>query len=193
MLSTEGDAIGGPDKTVEIYENMFGKRKYNKCKHVEGSWVYGGVERGSNKCFFRIVGEKGKVALMNVIKSTVLPGTTVVSNLWDSYGTLKDEGFRHLTDEHSLFFESPDTGAHTTSIEGIWNALKKKIPRRTVADHFDAYLGEYLWRRHHSGDEDLMATFLEGIRRVYPPKRRDTVENGALEEENYLEPGTSHD
>jgi hypothetical protein len=36
------DKIGGKGKVVEI-ESKFGKRKYNRG-HVEGQWVFGGVE-----------------------------------------------------------------------------------------------------------------------------------------------------
>jgi hypothetical protein len=43
--------IGGPGKTVEIDESKFGKRKYHRGHHVEGQWVFGGVERGRKKGF----------------------------------------------------------------------------------------------------------------------------------------------
>jgi hypothetical protein len=36
--------IGGPNKTVEIYESKFGQRKYHRGHPVKGQWVFGGVE-----------------------------------------------------------------------------------------------------------------------------------------------------
>jgi len=47
--------IGGPNKTVEIDESKFGKRKFYRGHHVEGCWVFGGIERESGKVFMEIV------------------------------------------------------------------------------------------------------------------------------------------
>jgi hypothetical protein len=41
--------IGGPNKTVEIDENKFGRRKYNRGHKVKGQLVFGGIERESGK------------------------------------------------------------------------------------------------------------------------------------------------
>ena len=50
--------LGGPDKTVEIDESKFGKRKFYRGHHVEGCWVFGGIERESGKVFMEIVDKK---------------------------------------------------------------------------------------------------------------------------------------
>jgi len=36
--------IGGPNKTIEIDESKFGRRKYHKGHPVKGQWMFGGVE-----------------------------------------------------------------------------------------------------------------------------------------------------
>ena len=36
--------IGGPGRIVEVDEAKFGKRKYQRGRIVQGSWVLGGVE-----------------------------------------------------------------------------------------------------------------------------------------------------
>lgn len=40
--------IGGPGKVVQIDESKFGRRKYNRGRHIEGHWVIGMLEDGSD-------------------------------------------------------------------------------------------------------------------------------------------------
>ncbi|KAK3911890.1 Wilms tumor protein 1-interacting protein-like protein [Frankliniella fusca] len=48
-----------PEKTVEIDESLFNKRKYNKGKKkVCQQWVFSGAEQGSNKCFLANVDKR---------------------------------------------------------------------------------------------------------------------------------------
>ena len=49
--------IGGPGTIVEVDEAKFGKRKYNRGRMVHGSWVLGGIQRGSDSCFLTICPE----------------------------------------------------------------------------------------------------------------------------------------
>ena len=43
--------LGGPGVVVEIDEAKFGRRKYNRGCVIDGTWVFGGFERGSKNCF----------------------------------------------------------------------------------------------------------------------------------------------
>jgi len=38
------EQLGGPNKTVEIDESKFGRRKYHRGHSDKGQWVFGGVE-----------------------------------------------------------------------------------------------------------------------------------------------------
>ncbi|XP_055948295.1 uncharacterized protein LOC129981472 [Argiope bruennichi] len=173
MLVNESVKLGGPGKIVEIDESKFGKRKYNKGKMVEGAWVFGGVERYSNKCFMTVVQDRTSETLLSVLKEWVIPGSTVMSDCWKSYDCLSEEGFVHLTVNHSLTFKDPDTGAHTNSIEGTWAACKRSLKgTRRVKDGMDGYLAEYIWRRcHRSGVKSTTRQFFESIIKVYPPNK----------------------
>ena len=42
--------IGGPGIVVEVDEAKFGKQKYNRGRMVPGSWVLGGIQRGTDSC-----------------------------------------------------------------------------------------------------------------------------------------------
>ena len=110
------ERLGGVGKIVEIDESKFGKRKFNRGKRVDGKWVFGGVERGSNKSFFRVVENRGKDVLLAIIKEFIEPGTAIISDCWKAYDCLEDEGFHHLTVNHSLSFKHPETGEHTNTI-----------------------------------------------------------------------------
>ena len=178
------ERIGGDGVIVEIDESKFGKRKYNRGKRVEGKWVFGGVERGSNKCFFRVVERRDKKTLLDIIKTSTLPGTTIYSDCWKSYNCLADEGFEHLRVNHSLHFKDPESDVHTNAIEGTWSAIKRSIPSRTVRDQFDSYLADYIWRRAHSDAADLTRAFLEAAANVYPPRVHDA---GPEEDEEVAE------
>ena len=112
--------IGGPGTTVEIDESKFGKMKYNRGRKIEGKWVFGGLCRETKACFLVPVGRRDKETLLPNIRAQILPGTRMMSDLWRSYNCLKDEGYEHLTVNHSLNFIAPDTGAHTQGIENTW-------------------------------------------------------------------------
>jgi hypothetical protein len=50
-LEGSSEKISDPNKTVEIDENKFGRRKYHSGHPVKGQWVFGGVERESLRTF----------------------------------------------------------------------------------------------------------------------------------------------
>ncbi|GFU84135.1 mitotic-spindle organizing protein 2A [Trichonephila clavipes] len=173
----ESEPLGGEGKIVEIDESMFGKMKYGKGKPVNGQWVFGGVERNSNKCFFRVVPNRTKEELLSVIKEWVVPGSVIISDCWRAYNCLSHEGYQHLRVNHSLTFKDPETGAHTNSIEGTWSAIKRSLRNHAahVEGQFDHYLAEYMWRRRrgHSLDDDVFREFLRAITTLYPPMEKD--------------------
>ena len=43
------EKLGDSGKIVETDKSVFGKMKYGRKRPVNGKWVFGGVERGSNK------------------------------------------------------------------------------------------------------------------------------------------------
>ena len=59
--------IGDRNKTVEIGERKFGRRKYNRGHDVKGKWVFGGVERESGRTFLVPVPDRTAGTSMTVI------------------------------------------------------------------------------------------------------------------------------
>jgi len=74
--------VGGPGLIVEIDESKFGRRKYHRGHRVEGQWVFGGVERGTGRCFLVPVEKRDKDTLLTIIKEWILPGTLIISDCW---------------------------------------------------------------------------------------------------------------
>lgn len=164
--------IGGANKTVEIEETLFDKKKY-KGEYVDGIFVLGGVEKGSTKCFFKVIENRNSASLFNIIKSSILPGTKVISHCWKAYNSLEDENFIDSIKNNEYSFKKTDTGSSST-FGGLWRALKHFIPPHI--EDFDAYLAEYAWRKGNCSSNDKMKTFIEALKIVFPLHTRDICE-----------------
>ena len=49
------EQLGGSGKTAEIDESKFGRRKFYRGHHVDGCWVFGGIERESGRVLWRLL------------------------------------------------------------------------------------------------------------------------------------------
>ena len=117
---------GGSNKTVEIDESKFGRRKYHRGHPVKGQWVFGGVERESCRTFLVTVPERTADTLVTITHDWIKPGTTVISDGCAAYHDLESEGLTHRTVNH---FVDLDTGNHTNTIESMW-CVVKVLPRQ---------------------------------------------------------------
>lgn len=123
--------------------SKFVKRKY-RGKYVKGKWVFGGIEKLTDKCFACVVANRNKETLLEIIKK--MPVTLIITDFWKSYDCLVDEGFQHLKVNHSLNFVASEIGSHTNSIEGTWSAYKRPLQGIKSLGQFNSYLAEYVWR-----------------------------------------------
>ena len=122
---------------------------------MDGIWVFGGIERESKECFFKCVADRAADTLIAIIKEYILPGTTVISDCWKAYSSLNNEGFSHLIVNHSVNFVDPATGAHTNTLENIWRALKKSLPKHgTTKNLYDTYFAQYCVRKQLLIDQE---------------------------------------
>ena len=53
VLKEEQGQLGGPGTIIQIDESKFGKRKFNRGRRVEGHWVLGAIQNGSED--FRLI------------------------------------------------------------------------------------------------------------------------------------------
>ena len=99
---------------MEINESKFGaKRKYQRGRVSEGPWVFGAVERGSQKALlFRVPDLTRDTLVHRLITTHILPGTVIYSDQFTPYIRLNQLGYIHLSVNHSKNFVDPDSGAH---------------------------------------------------------------------------------
>ena len=84
LAATEkiSEPIGGPGSIVEIDESKFGKRKHNRGHHVEGQWVFGGVDRATGSCFMACVERRNEDTLLPLIQKYIRPQSIIISDCW---------------------------------------------------------------------------------------------------------------
>ncbi|XP_028414213.1 uncharacterized protein LOC114537271 [Dendronephthya gigantea] len=160
------EKIGGPGKIVQIDESKFGKRKYHRGHHVEGQWVFGGIEEDSRRSFMAAVDKRDEATLLPLIERYIEKGTIIVSDCWKAYVNLEKHGHKHRLVNHSKEFVNSE-GFHTNKIEGHWRQAKCKLPCfgvRKIA--FSSHLAEFLWR-YENKSEDLFSTFLNDVKKIY--------------------------
>lgn len=175
----ESTNLGGDGEIVEI-ESLLGKRNYNKDngKPMDDEWVFGGVQN-DNKYFFEVVPHKGKDILLEIIQRRIFPGTVVISDCWETYKCLKDERFKSFSVNQKVTFKNPVTGASANNVEGLWSSIRRKLhKKKQVEKIFDSNLAEFMWRRRHKNDPDLLfKSFLKAIVNLYPPMIKDEKQN----------------
>ena len=160
--------IGGVGTVVEVDESKFGKRKYHYGRMVEGTWVLGGIQRGTNWCFLTPCpgNLRDEATLLRLIQQFVLPGTTIITDGWKSYINLGLHGYVHTDVNHSEDFVNPATGAHTNLIEGTWTHAKHKAFRRggrKTDNSLRNDLSEFMWRKQ----KGLTGSGAEAARQIF--------------------------
>ncbi|CAF1096510.1 unnamed protein product [Brachionus calyciflorus] len=108
--------IGGPGHVVEIDESKVGKRKYNVGRIIEGSWILGMIDLGTNEnpnaegeFILEICpgNSRDGETLLALINKHVAKGSTIITDCWKSYNGLENDGFEHLRVNHNYNFVDP--------------------------------------------------------------------------------------
>uniref|UniRef100_A0A915HIG2 ISXO2-like transposase domain-containing protein n=1 Tax=Romanomermis culicivorax TaxID=13658 RepID=A0A915HIG2_ROMCU len=83
--------------------------------------------------------------------------------MWKAYNCLEDEGYEHMSVNHSLNFKDPESGVHTNGIESSWCAAKSSMSSAgRVKHHIAGNLARYMF--NHRCRELKMDTTLEFFR-----------------------------
>ena len=86
-------AIEGSNTTVEIDESLFTRRKDLQGRGIPQQWVFEGICRETRGCYMYTVPDRSAATLMPMIQNSILPGTTVISDLYRAYGGINAIGF----------------------------------------------------------------------------------------------------
>ena len=159
--------IGGVGHTVEIDESLLSKNKYHVGRMYPQVWIFGGIDTTTKDVFIVPVLRRNADLLIPIIQRHILPGTTVISDLWSGYRRLNEFGYTHLTVNHSQNFVDPQTGANTNAIESLWSKVKYRNKKEcgTSRKLLVTYLSEYKWRRKFGAD--AFANIVRHIRSLY--------------------------
>jgi hypothetical protein len=93
------------------------------------NWVFGAIERGSNKCVIIPVSNRRAETLIPLIQQHINLGSRIISDEWAGYNSIGEIGqgdCSHVTVNHSEHFVHPVfDDIHTQNIESVWSRLKK--------------------------------------------------------------------
>lgn len=139
---------------------------------VEADETYvGGIRKGKrgrgakNKtAVFGMVERKGAVkaevvdhirikTIQPIIDSSVVKGTTLMTDEFNVYNRVKKSGYDHQTIRHGIG-EYVNGLIHSNSIEGFWSQLKRSIngTHHSVSPKYlQLYVDEFAWRYSHRG------------------------------------------
>jgi transposase-like protein len=177
VVKLSRDKIGGDNMVVEVDESKFGRRKYERGRLIDGKWIVGGICAETGDCFLSLTdcNRRNADSLVGIIKDRVHAGSIVVTDCWKGYQGLTEQGWLHLTVNHSVNFVDPHTGAHTQNIEALWSKLKSSLPtpHGGNGDSLMLRFAEYVYRHKYSKDSvtELFIRFLRDAATVYPPRR----------------------
>lgn len=159
-----GGQIGGPGNIVQIDEALIGRRKYNRGRVVQGTWVLGMVD-SHGEVRLEICERRNAATLIEIIQRHVHPGSEIHTDGWRAYRGLTALGYTHRTVNHSVEFVADD-GTHTQRIESQWRDIRRKFSRGGIAhDDIATHLIEYMWRRKCKKDgRDPFASLIDVLK-----------------------------
>ena len=123
------------DGAIEIDESLLGKKqKYGAGKVTKQVWIFGIVERKSERLILQPVEDRTKSTLIPLIKKSVKIGSTIYCDGYISCCDLNKEGYTHFSVVYKTGFtqkyRNVITGeeeilCHTNGIEGAWGRAKQ--------------------------------------------------------------------
>jgi hypothetical protein len=148
-------------------ENKFLKNWTSLIINLLGTWVLGMLDENTGQFRLEICQNNNRSAasLIPLIKKNIADGSVIMTDCWPSYNSLKNNGYYHLTVNHSIHFVNQQTLANTQKIECSWRHMKTALTKGGKNCELMAqYLCKYLWRRHYRRlGADMFIQFMNDI------------------------------
>lgn len=161
--------IGGVGHTVELIECMRVRGNYHRGHRIRHPrWIFGAIDIETTEGLVIPVADCEAATLLPLIRQHILPGSTVMSDMWVALNDLQEFGYAHMAVDHMLNFVDPVTHAATHHIKSVWQKAKHTQRRRfgTPRQLLSTYLAELMWRRKFP--EMAFQQLLIDIRQQYP-------------------------
>lgn len=160
MMHQIRSMMGAPEELLDgeveidetfIHPNAFkrssARRKYGGDVRRKGEVVFGIAQRGGGVKVWH-VRSTGVRVLLPIIERNVLYGSTIHTDGFTGYKSLKRTGYEHRTTDHGAGqYYTPDS--YTQNIENVWSHFKRGIKgvyRHIGKDYIQNYANEYAWR-----------------------------------------------
>ena len=142
--------LGGPGKKVIIDEAQL--QNITFPDHSRTSVIVLGIAC-EGLVLSGIIPDRKRATLVANISRLVRPGSTIVTDCWTGYRTLRDLGWNHIAVNHSRAFHDFH-GNTTNDVERYWTILKRTLRayRQMSMHNLPALLGEveFRYNRRHS-------------------------------------------
>ncbi len=158
--------IGGPGRICKVDESAFGhKAKYGRGRGGDPQWIFGGIQRGTRKCFMQLVDQRDEHTLLPLIQQNIRPTTHILSDGWPAYRRIPQlpENYTHEVIIHKEHFvDENDPTIHTQSIESLWSRAKDRFKKihDTTAELLPNYVDEIVWREWQKEEYGKMNMFM---------------------------------
>jgi transposase-like protein len=171
-----GSKLGGNGNAVEVDETFIGgkarnmhKSRWRRIQTREGNWgkavVMGILERGG-KVRSKVVSNRGKQAVCEVVRETVEKGSILYSDEHAAYSALDGEYAHQIVNHLEKYV---DGRVHTQGIENFWSLLKRGLSGTYVSVepfHLFRYLDEQMFRYNNRKELDDAGRFSLAVSQI---------------------------